>query len=221
MNLKMLLLLSAFSSLQASEKLSSIITELDDKESSVRKAARAKLLQYVMQEKGLSGEELLHKMVQADSPEVRYAMKYVAMLRLYGRGFLGVSHTATGFVFEDKNHFGIKISKVTPNTPAERAGLKADDIIIAIGDDNLSAFGAKLKDPVSNLQRDLQDEFSRVIKSRPQGETVTITFIRDNKRLTTEATLASFNMTNYKREFTESDLLDFEQRVKDLRQKQK
>jgi len=221
MTLKILILLSAFSSLQASEKLSSIIAELDDMESSVRKAARVKLQQYVLQEKGLSGEELLHKMIHADSPEVRHAMKHVAMLRLYGRGFLGVSHKAKEFTFEDKNHFGISISGVTQNTPAERAGLQVDDIIIAIGDDDLSAFGAKLKGPDSDLQSDLQTEFSRVIKSRPQGETVTITFIRDNKRLTTKATLASYNLTNYKKEFTESDLLDFEQKVKELQQKQK
>ena len=221
MTIKILLFLSAFSSLQASEKLTSIFTELDDKEFSVRKAARVKLHQYVLSEKGLSGEELLQKMIDADSPEVRHALKHVAMLRLYSRGFLGVSHKAVGFTFQDKNHFGISISGVTQNTPAERAGLQVNDIIIALGDDDLSAFGAQLKGPDSDLQRDLQAEFSRVIKSKPQGKKVKITFVRNNKRFTTEATLASYNLTNYKKEFTESDQLDFEQRVKDLRQKQK
>lgn len=70
---------------------------------------------------------------------------------------------------------GIKLTGVRAGSPAEQAGLKADDIIVELG-------GAKVTD---------LETYAIALYSHKPGETVTIAFLRDGKRMETTVTLAS------------------------------
>ena len=70
---------------------------------------------------------------------------------------------------------GIKLTGVRAGSPAENGGLQADDIIIELG-------GAK----VTDLQT-----YAEALYSHKPGETVTIVFLRDGKRMETKVTLST------------------------------
>ncbi len=68
---------------------------------------------------------------------------------------------------------GVRIEGVTPGSPAEASGLKQGDVIISVN-----------SSPVRSLK-----EFSDALKSLNPGDRASITFLRDGKHVTTEATL--------------------------------
>jgi S1-C subfamily serine protease len=70
---------------------------------------------------------------------------------------------------------GIKLTGVRAGSPAEKAGMKADDIIIELG-------GAKVTD---------LESYAIALYSHKPGETVTIVFLRDGKRMEATVTLGS------------------------------
>jgi S1-C subfamily serine protease len=70
---------------------------------------------------------------------------------------------------------GIKLTGIRAGSPAEKAGLMAGDVIIELG-------GAKVTD---------LETYAAALYSHKPGETVTIAFLRDGKRMETNATLTS------------------------------
>jgi hypothetical protein len=70
---------------------------------------------------------------------------------------------------------GIKLTGVRAGSPAETAGLKADDIIIELG-------GAKITD----LQT-----YADALYSHKPGDTVTLVYLREGKRIETKVTLGT------------------------------
>ncbi len=70
---------------------------------------------------------------------------------------------------------GALIQRVMPNSPAEKAGLKANDVVVAI-DGKAIASDAELRDAIGDHE---------------SGQTVTLEVIRDGKRQTVQATLGS------------------------------
>ena len=74
---------------------------------------------------------------------------------------------------EDEGSEGMKVTGTTPGSAAEKAGLKAGDVLTAIGDRK-----------VTNVY-DLTD----ILNERKPGEVVRIRFMRDGKEETVEATL--------------------------------
>jgi len=70
---------------------------------------------------------------------------------------------------------GVRITGATPGSPAEAAGLKAGDVLLKIDD---AAIGS---------MRDLSD----ALKTRAAGTKIAVTFLRDGKTLTTQATLVA------------------------------
>jgi Trypsin-like serine proteases, typically periplasmic, contain C-terminal PDZ domain len=82
---------------------------------------------------------------------------------------------------------GVKITDVTDESGAQKAGLKEDDIITKVDD-------KKIEDP---------DDLTKVIRGHKAGEKVTITYLRDKKEQKTTAELtkwkgAGFNAFNMK-----------------------
>ena len=75
------------------------------------------------------------------------------------------------FAFAGK---GMKIGMVSPGSPAEKAGLKKDDIVIKVGETSV----AGLK------------EYSNALKAFQPGDTVTFIYSREGKQFTTSVTLA-------------------------------
>jgi serine protease Do len=69
---------------------------------------------------------------------------------------------------------GVLVSVVTPNGPAAKAGLKSQDVIVAID-------GHAIKDG---------DELVGIISAKRPGSTVKLTYLRDGKRETTEVGIA-------------------------------
>jgi serine protease Do len=82
---------------------------------------------------------------------------------------------------------GVKVTDVTDESGAEKAGLKEDDIITKVDD-------KKIDDP---------DDLTKVIRGHKAGDKVTITYLRDKKEQKTTAELskwkgAGFNAFNMK-----------------------
>lgn len=83
------------------------------------------------------------------------------------------NHAMLGVVTE-KEEEGARISEVSKESAAEKAGLKEEDIITKIDD-------TKIEDP---------DDLTRAIRKHKAGDKVTVTFLRDKKeqKITTELT---------------------------------
>lgn len=77
-------------------------------------------------------------------------------------------------VVTDKEDEGAKISEITKESGAEKAGLKEGDIITKLGD-------TKIEDP---------DDLTKAIREHKPGDKVTVTFLRDKKeqKVTAELT---------------------------------
>jgi predicted metalloprotease with PDZ domain len=76
------------------------------------------------------------------------------------------------FAFPGK---GVKIGMVSPDSPAEKAGLKKGDVIIKLGEV-----------VVNNLR-----EYSNVLKIFKPGDTATMVYMREGKEYSTTVTLAA------------------------------
>ena len=76
------------------------------------------------------------------------------------------------FAFPGK---GMKIGAVSPGSPAAKAGLKKDDVIIKVGETE-----------VSNLR-----EYSDVLKSHKPGDTVPFVYLRESGEYSTRVTLTA------------------------------
>ncbi len=94
------------------------------------------------------------------------------------RGWLGVSIRSV--TEELAKRFGLKdlkgalVGEVLPNSPAERAGIKPGDVIIAYN-------GAVVDDP---------NHFRNMVAETPLGKTVRITLMRDRQSKEVEATIS-------------------------------
>jgi putative serine protease PepD len=80
--------------------------------------------------------------------------------------FLGVTLSDSG---------AARVASVRSSTPASKAGLRAGDVIVALGDTKVSS----------------SDELRTAINARKPGDRVTLTYTRNGKRHTVSLTLAS------------------------------
>lgn len=69
---------------------------------------------------------------------------------------------------------GAYIDQVQPDTPAEAAGLRSDDVIVGVDDADITSM----------------DDLVVEIRNREVGDSVTITYVRDGEKHTVEITLA-------------------------------
>lgn len=67
---------------------------------------------------------------------------------------------------------GVKIDDVNPDSPAEKAGIKAGDVVVEFD-------GEKVRSA---------RQFTRLVQETPEGRSVTIALLRDGKRQTVNAT---------------------------------
>lgn len=90
--------------------------------------------------------------------------------------FGGGENTAMLGVLTDKVDEGAKITNVTDESGAEKAGLKEDDIITKVDD-------KKIEDP---------DDLTKAIRAHKPGDKVNITYLRDKKEQKTTAELTKW-----------------------------
>jgi serine protease Do/serine protease DegQ len=107
-----------------------------------------------------------------------YVMNSLIATGTVARGYLGVSsETVTADVAEQlglpKDAKGVAITDITPDSPADKGGLKRTDVILAINDK-----------PVSSLE-----ELRLVVAQMLPDTKVKIKLIREAKELTVEVTL--------------------------------
>jgi serine protease Do len=74
---------------------------------------------------------------------------------------------------------GVKIDEVSQDSPAERAGLKAGDIVVEFDAERVRS----------------ARHFTRLVQETPPGRTVKVALLRDGKRQTVDATPESDRMT--------------------------
>jgi S1-C subfamily serine protease len=124
-------------------------------------------------------------------------MKKLVMQRKYGKGkgFLGIQ--MSGVLLPAKpnepraDRQAVQVDRVLPDTPAQKFGLRAGDLILRVDDVDLSTareaalqnfdgFGAQLPTVTS---------FSDYIKSKQPGEEVNLHLLRDGEPLEIEVAL--------------------------------
>lgn len=98
------------------------------------------------------------------TPEVTIVNKQV--------GYLGVNH------IDDRS--GARITSVVPGSPAEKAGLKVDDVIFEVGETEIKN----------------ANDLSSAIKSRQPDEEVTIKYLRGNKTQKVKVKLGTTSTVN-------------------------
>lgn len=76
--------------------------------------------------------------------------------------------------FED-NEKGLKVNGLTPGSPAEKYGIKSDDIIIALNSDTIKNLG----------------DFNSTLKKYLPGDEVEVSLLRDGKKITIKLVLSS------------------------------
>ncbi len=76
---------------------------------------------------------------------------------------------------------GAEILRVTPDSPADEAGLEAGDIITSVNGQNLARTGRRGREPGSKL--------IEVIREREAGDTVRVEYLRDGQTRTTSVVL--------------------------------
>lgn len=108
-----------------------------------------------------------HRALNAESAE----MATLRYLNLGDRAVLGV-------VLGQETAEGVKIIGVSPDGPAERAGLQAGDVVVAIRGENLGAeSGSKGRETLFRVMDEIQD-----------GETITVAVERNGESLSFEVT---------------------------------
>jgi len=108
-----------------------------------------------------------------DGPDTQF---YRSLPSLEQKAYLGVElgDGSSGTAPKDSTQKGALVTRVMPGSPAETAGLKANDVIVAVD--------GKFVASSESLREDLN--------ARKPGDTVSIELVRDGKRQTIEATLA-------------------------------
>ena len=81
---------------------------------------------------------------------------------------------AVASIFELEVDKGVMIRDVVPGTPAEEAGLQAEDVIVAVDDEGVTTV----------------EELVQLIRSKDIGQVVKISYYRGSSQMVAYATLA-------------------------------
>lgn len=149
----------------------------------VRENAQKRLIEQIGEQSEMVGDLCYEAYSSSRDPEIRMRARAVLLelvQRSTGtgkRGFVGIGLLLHAFF--DKGgevNFAIRVSEVRPDTPAQRAGLRVDDIITGI--DN-----TKLDD------KDATQRFMDIVAAMPPGREVTLKYRRDGKDKEVKLTL--------------------------------
>jgi S1-C subfamily serine protease len=91
----------------------------------------------------------------------------------------------------EANQRGVLVVDVTPNSPADKAGLQGSDRQIEIEGEQVRVGGDVIVGIDGQLVRDFEDLVAYLARSTEVGQTVTLTMLRGGKEKTVEVTLAA------------------------------
>jgi len=159
---------------KSTQELKALMGGLRDVEFSKREQAMGQLWEWA---NGQETKEALSILVGywkiEDDPEVKVRLHQLLKKRFLAkkRGFLGVRFAVRpGAIYQEKRVCALEIREVIPGESAERAGLKKDDLVLAL---NGKTF------PNSSTSTDVN---SRIGALNP-GEEIKITIEREQKRM--------------------------------------
>ena len=125
---------------------------------------------------GILGSQGISFAINIDDAKIVVAQ---LMARGYvDRGFLGISPAnlppALGNQLNVPVIEGLLVVQVVPDSPAAKAGLQEEDVIVELGDE-----------PIRNT-----GELSKFLIAHPPGDTVTVVYFRGSEKRTTQVTLS-------------------------------
>lgn len=188
--------------LQAEPQLDDVIKRIDSEEFKDRETARKELKIILAEGDQETVEQVVTAAVKSNSPEVKASVRKLVILRKHGKAFLGIGHSGGAYNKDEKTVYGILITSVTPQTPAQAAGLRPGDIILSVDDINLNEIAQKstenLGKEVTAINKDLfikdqlSQRFPSIIQSYHQGDEVVLTFYRNGLIITVQPTLMPY-----------------------------
>jgi membrane-associated protease RseP (regulator of RpoE activity) len=161
------------------------LADLESEDFRTREEAQALILKWARETPQEAIETLYKHTVDADEPEVRE--RCLAVLRelvgdeysRHGEGFIGVRMLDELATVPDDpgQRAAIRVTFVMPKSPAEKAGLKINDLIVAVEDRTWREIPVILP-------------FSDEIKKHKPGTRIRLTVLRDGKLLEVPVILA-------------------------------
>jgi len=167
----------------------------------VRSAAYAELEAW-MKKNVKSSPALLHKVWrESEDPEVKtrcyVLMKQAVLIRQFGKGkgFVGImmdpivrgpmlqGGQPQGGLLKGDVQMGINIAQVLPNTPGQKAGLKAGDVIVGVDELDFN------KLPEAQKKMDVRSLFQAYVGSKKPDDVITLHLLRAGKKVDSEVTL--------------------------------
>lgn len=152
-----------------------ILKNLSSEKFSDREAAQEELVNWSRKKPETSLRELHRQSLMAGDPEVRTRCMEVLRTRVLeqefrGQGYLGISmvEMIVNIPGEAEIRHGIRIGMVQPGTAAEKAGLQANQVIVALNERIWRNDG-------------MQADFARAILDTRPGTEVTLTLIEGKK----------------------------------------
>src|SRR5690606_6129334 len=124
-------------------------------------------------------DEMLEAYRASDDAEVRRHIRLIAspevLRRLVGQGnsghgFLGIAFSLVEYATPDGKIEGVLVTAIVPGSPAERDGLRTDDLITDIG-------------PAPVTEMTINEDVSDVISAHPPGQTIRLRLLRDGRPL--------------------------------------
>ncbi|HSP42523.1 MAG TPA: PDZ domain-containing protein [Luteolibacter sp.] len=160
------------------------LAELESEDFRTREEAQARILEWARETPEKAIETLYRHTVKADEPEVRE--RCLAVLRelvgdeysRHGEGFIGIQmRDELATVPDDAGQrAAIRVTFVMPKSPAEKAGLEINDLIVAVEDKVWRKIPVILP-------------FSEEIKKHKPGTRIRLSVLRDGKLIEVPVTL--------------------------------
>lgn len=159
-----------------------LLKQLNSENFKERTAAQGELEKWAKKANKSQVEELLQYSEDTDSPEVRDRLRDV----IKNNAYLSVPNTR-GFMGIQMQPFngGVMISRVEANQPADKAGLKAGDLITELDGNDLSKMNNGLEDAMDFL-RDY-------VKDKKEGEKLELKIQRGENTLEKELKLGNYD----------------------------
>jgi 2-alkenal reductase len=102
----------------------------------------------------------------------------------------------------EPNQHGVLVVNITPDSPADEAGLEGSDRLVTINDQEIRIGGDVITSINGQSVNDFEDLVAYLARYTEVGEKVTLTLIRDGKQQTRELTLGARPTQEQKQEYS-------------------